>query len=285
MAQVLVRLRALPLTRIMRPSPAGLPGGEMSTVPRRVVTGHTPDGVSVVVSDGPVPVSRELPEDGVAFREVWSTSGAPALINAREEVDPTERELAVPPPPRGTKIRINEFAPGHLDERGLQSPVHRTESVDYGIVLDGEITLVLDDSEVTLRAPPRREAVQMLAEHDVLRGPAPSPRVPPMTALQQEAADAGGRAVPPDEEPAAFLQEGSQRLGHDVVVSVEAVDRVRPTTRPWVDEMLSKHSDRPVVLLVGGTVRQWLVPAPTSSRSDQSRTRRAEAAVVSYVGS
>ena len=124
----------------------------MSIRPRRVVTGHTPEGVSVVVSDGPVPVSRELPEDGVAFHEIWNTTGAPANIDAREEVEPTERDLTVPPPPQGTKIRINEFQPGHLDERGLQSPVHRTESIDYGIVLEGEITLVLDDSEVTLRA-------------------------------------------------------------------------------------------------------------------------------------
>jgi len=123
----------------------------MST-PRRVVTGHTPDGVSVVLSDGPVPVSRELPDDGVAFHEVWNTEGAPAPIIAVEEMEPTERALAVPPPARGTKIRINEFLPGHLDERGLQSPVHRTASIDYGIVLEGEITLVLDDSEVTLQA-------------------------------------------------------------------------------------------------------------------------------------
>lgn len=123
----------------------------MSTVPRRVVTGHRPDGASVVVSDGPVPVSREIPDDGVAFHEIWNTTGAPAPLAGVEE-DPTERVLAVPPPERGTKIRINEFAPGHLDRHGLQSPVHRTESVDYGIVLAGEITLVLDDSEVTLRA-------------------------------------------------------------------------------------------------------------------------------------
>ncbi len=122
------------------------------TIPRRVVTGHTPSGVSVVVSDGPVPVSRELPEDGVGFHEIWNTEGAPARITAVEDTEPTRRSLAVPPPPRGTKIRINEFRPGHLDERGLQSPVHRTASVDYGIVLEGEITLVLDDSEVTLRA-------------------------------------------------------------------------------------------------------------------------------------
>nr|MDT0661954.1 cupin domain-containing protein [Micromonospora sp. DSM 115978] len=120
--------------------------------PRRVVTGHSPDGVSVVVSDGPVPVSRELPDDGVAFHEIWNTEGAPARITAVEPEEPTERTLAVPPPPLGTRIRINEFAPGHLDDRGLQSPVHRTASIDYGIVLEGEITLVLDDSEVTLRA-------------------------------------------------------------------------------------------------------------------------------------
>jgi len=119
--------------------------------PRRVVTGHTPSGASVVLSDGPVPVSRELPDDGVFFHEIWNTEGAPAVVRAVEP-EPTERDLAVPPPPNGTKIRINEFLPGHLDERGLQSPVHRTASVDYGIVLSGEITLVLDDSEVTLRA-------------------------------------------------------------------------------------------------------------------------------------
>lgn len=120
--------------------------------PRRVVTGHTTDGVSVVLSDGPVPVSRELPDDGVYFHEIWNTAGAPAPVTAVEEIEPTERDLTVPPSPSGTKIRINEFLPDHLDERGLQSPVHRTESIDYGIVLEGQITLILDDSEVTLHA-------------------------------------------------------------------------------------------------------------------------------------
>ncbi|GGH33592.1 cupin domain-containing protein [Microbacterium album] len=120
-------------------------------VPRRIVTGHDGAGVSVVVSDGPVPVTRELPEDGVAFHEVWVTPTVPAAIHAGAE-DPTAGAITVPPPARGTRIRINEFLPGHLDERGLQSPMHRTESIDYGIVLEGEITLILDDSEVTARA-------------------------------------------------------------------------------------------------------------------------------------
>ncbi len=121
-------------------------------VPRRVVTGHDARGRSVVLTDGPVPVHRTIPGDGVAFYEIWQTDGAPASISPTEAGEPTQRSLAVPPPASGTKIRINEFLPGHLDGRGLQSPVHRTESVDYGVVLSGEITLVLDDSETTLRA-------------------------------------------------------------------------------------------------------------------------------------
>ncbi|XVU23554.1 cupin domain-containing protein [Actinoplanes sp. CA-054009] len=119
------------------------------TTPRRVVTGHTPTGVSVVLSDAPVPVSRDLPADGVAFHEIWNTTATPAPLTATED-EPTTAPLAVPPPPHGTRIRINEFRPGHLDENGLQSPIHRTASVDYGIVLEGELTLLLDDSEVTL---------------------------------------------------------------------------------------------------------------------------------------
>ncbi len=120
-------------------------------VPRRIVTGHDADGVSVVLADGPVPITRELPEDGVAFHEVWATEGAPASVDP-ELNDPTLGPVTVPPPPLGTRIRINEFLPGHLDERQLQSPVHRTQTIDYGIVLEGEITLILDKTDVVARA-------------------------------------------------------------------------------------------------------------------------------------
>lgn len=132
--------------------PVGMVPNESHPRPRRVVTGHTPEGVSVVLSDGPVPVSRTIPADGVFFHEVWHTARTPALVRAVEPEEPTLADLTVPPPAGGTKIRINEFLPGFLDERGLQSPVHRTASIDYGIVLAGEITLILDDSEVTLSA-------------------------------------------------------------------------------------------------------------------------------------
>ena len=120
--------------------------------PRRVVTGHDAAGTSIVVSDGEVPVIRRLPDAGAAFFEVWSTEGAPAPITAVEPSEPTQRTLAVPPPRHGTKIRVNEFLPGYLDADAKQSPMHRTASIDYGIVLEGEMVLILDDSEVHLKA-------------------------------------------------------------------------------------------------------------------------------------
>lgn len=114
----------------------------MSTVPRRVVTGHDQRGVSVFLQDGQPPVTATAP-DGALFYEIWGTDATPAPVSAAEP-DPTERSLTVPPAPGGTKIRVNEFPPG------VVSPTHRTQSVDYGIVLDGEVVLVLDDSEVVL---------------------------------------------------------------------------------------------------------------------------------------
>jgi quercetin dioxygenase-like cupin family protein len=115
----------------------------MSSVPRRVVTGHDERGVSVFAADGLVPIVRTAP-DGALFCEVWATSAMPVPVAAAEP-DPTLSALSVPPAPNGTKIRVNVFPPGAV------SPMHRTQSVDYGIVLDGEVVLVLDESETTLR--------------------------------------------------------------------------------------------------------------------------------------
>ena len=116
----------------------------MPSIPRRVVTGHDEHGVSVFATDGPVPVVRTAP-DGALFYEVWGTDAMPAPIGP-DAPDPTAGALSVPPAPNGTKIRVNEFPPG------VVSPMHRTQSVDYGIVLSGEMVLVLDDSETVLRA-------------------------------------------------------------------------------------------------------------------------------------
>jgi mannose-6-phosphate isomerase-like protein (cupin superfamily) len=135
----------------------------MSNIPRRVVTGHEDDGRSVIVSDGAVPGVREVAERGVTFFEVWRTDTTPAPLLAREPSEPTAGPQTVSPPAGGTRIRICEFGPGHVGENGLQSPMHRTASIDYGIVLEGEMVLVVDDAETVLH--PGDVVVQRGTDH------------------------------------------------------------------------------------------------------------------------
>ncbi|MEV7013018.1 cupin domain-containing protein [Streptosporangium sp. NPDC051022] len=112
-------------------------------MPRRVVTGHDLDGNSVFLTDGPPPVSRTLP-DGVVFHEIWATDAMPAPI-APDEPEPGDRPLNVSPRRHGTVVRVVVTPPGGT------SPMHRTRTVDYGVVLEGEAVLVLSDSERTMR--------------------------------------------------------------------------------------------------------------------------------------
>ena len=109
--------------------------------PRRIVTGHDAGGRSVVLSDGPIPIARAI-SDGATFHELWATGAAPPVIEATEPEpnDPGDQRLG--PPKRGTRVRIVDMPPG------VASPMHRTETVDYGIVVEGTVTLVLDDAEL-----------------------------------------------------------------------------------------------------------------------------------------
>jgi quercetin dioxygenase-like cupin family protein len=114
------------------------------TSARRIVTGHDADGRSVVLSDGPTPRTHAVP--GAVFHELWNTTASPAPLGPHEHREPTNRPLLTPPDPSGTIVRIVDFEPRS------RSPLHRTETVDYGIVVRGELTLVLDDgSETPLR--------------------------------------------------------------------------------------------------------------------------------------
>jgi quercetin dioxygenase-like cupin family protein len=113
-----------------------------TTPPRRVVTGHDAGGRSVVLSDGPTPTTLGL-ETGATFHEIWATSAAPVPIAATEPADPTDRPLQVPPDALGTIVHVIDMPPGS------SAPMHRTKSVDYGIVLEGEVELELDDGSVT----------------------------------------------------------------------------------------------------------------------------------------
>jgi len=141
----------------------------------RVVTGHNNQGQAIVSSDGPLPTIVELQGvPGTAFHEVWNTSATPAPIH--NGPDPTLGALTLPPPRHGTRIRFVDIPPdtaallqgggagakaafaqigdAAASTANAQSPhplMHRTETVDYGVVIEGELTLVLDDSEVQLR--------------------------------------------------------------------------------------------------------------------------------------
>ena len=98
-------------------------------------------------SDGAVPAAGTAPS-GTVFYELWATGAAPAPIGADavDAVSPAPGALSAPPVPGGTLIRINDLPPG------AASPMHRTQTVDYVIVLDGEVVLVLDEGETVLRA-------------------------------------------------------------------------------------------------------------------------------------
>jgi quercetin dioxygenase-like cupin family protein len=116
----------------------------MSGVPRRIVTGHDASGKSIVVSDTPVPKTLDI-GSGV-FHEVWITDATPAPIDATE-AEPTDRPVRVPPPANGVMVRFTEMAPG------AESPMHRTETVDVGVVVEGETWLLLDDGSETRVGP------------------------------------------------------------------------------------------------------------------------------------
>jgi quercetin dioxygenase-like cupin family protein len=116
----------------------------MSGVPRRIVTGHDASGKSIVVSDTPVPKTLDI--GTAAFHEVWITDATPAPIDATEP-EPTDRPVRVPPPANGVMVRFTEMAPGG------ESPMHRTETVDVGVVVEGETWLLLDDGSETRVGP------------------------------------------------------------------------------------------------------------------------------------
>lgn len=144
---------------------------------RRIVTGHDAEGHARVASDGaPAHIVQVGGPAGATFYEVWHTRETPAVID-RHSNEPTESSLVLAPPKGGTRIRVIDFPPEgeeirQMDEAGAREAfdsmsggaasrfkqgaphplMHRTQSVDYGIVLEGEMVLVLDREETTLRA-------------------------------------------------------------------------------------------------------------------------------------
>jgi quercetin dioxygenase-like cupin family protein len=108
---------------------------------RRVVTGHDADGKAIVAIDDFSPTNSARP--GVTTSVVWTSEGFPI----RNDTDADESRRTVGTwHPNGTVFRVIEFAPGNGPRN------HRTDSLDYAVVLSGEIDMDLDGSEVHLKA-------------------------------------------------------------------------------------------------------------------------------------
>ncbi len=102
---------------------------------QRVVTGHDANGRAVFRSEDVSP-TKMIPSGDAAFLLVWTTATVPADNN--DEIDGRERDAGLTLN-QGSVIRVVDMLPGK------ESPMHRTNSIDYGIVIEGEIELELDD--------------------------------------------------------------------------------------------------------------------------------------------
>ena len=139
---------------------------------RRVVTGHNAEGKSMILMDGPSPHVLEVEGmPGLALIDLWVSDRSPA--GNAGSADAADRQVVLEPPPRGTIFRVVDFPPdkvmagkvdrgktfaamgaGHaMDQSDRRHPgMHKTNTVDYALVLHGEIWALMDDGERLLRA-------------------------------------------------------------------------------------------------------------------------------------
>jgi hypothetical protein len=140
---------------------------------RRVVTGHNAQGKSIFLMDGPAPVVHSRGTGATASTELWVTNSTPADNSGGD--DPTvSQPRRLPPPKDGTAFRVVEYPPDSQRVAALRAPdashdarsegyardlankrhpgFHKTDSIDYAIVLSGEIWALMDEGEVLLKA-------------------------------------------------------------------------------------------------------------------------------------
>ncbi len=138
---------------------------------RRVVTGHNADGRSSFLMDGLAPNVKEMESmPGVALTDLWETTTSPASNEGN--TDAAARPVKLEPPKAGTLLRIVEFpadsnwrgkadpgrafdsiGAGHAPDHSRDDPMrHKTNTVDYIIVLKGEIYALMDEGETLLKA-------------------------------------------------------------------------------------------------------------------------------------
>jgi hypothetical protein len=139
---------------------------------RRIVTGNGPDGRSRIVSDAPAPVSVTVAaRPGYNVANLW----AMRLAQSVSAADRSAEHKGILPPPGGSVLRVIDFPPepkdpearrrmmaatfgtifadaDHRGNEGGHPGMHVTTTIDYAIVLAGEIYAVLDEEETLMRA-------------------------------------------------------------------------------------------------------------------------------------
>ena len=150
---------------------------------RRIVTGHNEDGRSIITIDGPP--ARSIGEDVGGLFELWNTDGN--IIDTKDNLDRADQDIILSPPTGGTKFRyfqinptpegipmeiMQEIAADAFEKIGAEHhrldtskhpAMHKTETIDYIILLKGDVTLILDEDEVTLK--PHDVVVQRGTNH------------------------------------------------------------------------------------------------------------------------
>lgn len=138
---------------------------------RRVITGHDKNGKSIVVLDGPP--ARSIGEDVGGLFELWNTDGN--IINTQDNIDRADDEIILSPPSNGSKFRYFQINPTpegipmdimqdiaadafkkigaahHRIDTTKHPAMHKTETIDYIILLKGDVTLILDQEEVDIK--------------------------------------------------------------------------------------------------------------------------------------
>jgi mannose-6-phosphate isomerase-like protein (cupin superfamily) len=137
---------------------------------RRVFTGHDAAGRSIIVQDAHAPNIKEMASmPGLALTDLWETAGP--LARNEGNADAANRPVKLEPPKGGSILRIVEFPPdkawrdsadakaafesigaGHAKDKASADPMmHKTDTVDYIIVISGEIHAVVEGGEVLLK--------------------------------------------------------------------------------------------------------------------------------------
>jgi naringenin degradation protein FdeH len=144
----------------------------MASPIRRVVTGKDAAGKAIAMIDAVATTVHHREQLGVTNTLLWVTDSVPADLSNPE--DTSNKKVGIVPPPGGTIFRVVEFAPegevkldyetklrifqglgvspeGEGREKPRDPTMHRTKTIDYGVILSGEIDMFMDDSEIHLK--------------------------------------------------------------------------------------------------------------------------------------